>query len=162
MKISNMIVLVVVTVSIILGWGSLHLYTQISEPIANSKAEVLSYLKANNTEFANLKQVNFYHGTESYQVFEGTNAAAKEVFIWITKSLDNQIVMGKNAGLGFAEVTQFVEQELNPKEIISIKLGIENSIPLYEIIYIDDQDRYSYYYISFKDGTYLKHYHLNV
>lgn len=160
MKISNMIVLAVVVVSTILGWGSIHLYTNVSEPIKNSEKEALSYLKANAAEFTNVKQVNFYHGSESYQVFEGTNKDEDMVFIWVAMSLDNHIVKEKAAGLAIEEVVLYTEEELKSKEIISIKLGIENSLPLYEIIYKDQQDRYSYYYISFKDGTYLKHYHL--
>lgn len=162
MKISNRIGLFVIVVSIILGWGLFHLYTNVSKPIKSSAEEALSYLKANATELADVKQVNFYHGTESYQVYEGTNDAGKEVFIWVAKSLDNHIVKGKDSGLTIEEVFLYTEEELRPKEIISIKLGIENSVPLYEIIYIDDQDRYSYFYISFKDGSYLKHYNLKV
>lgn len=162
MKISNKVGLIVIAVSIILGWGVFYLYTNVSEPIQNSEDEALSYLKANATEFTDMKQVNFYHGSESYQVFEGINEASEEVFIWVAKSLDNHIVKEKGAGLKIEEVILYTEEELKPKEIISIKLGIESSLPLYEIIYIDDQDRYSYYYISFKDGTYLKHYHLEV
>jgi uncharacterized protein YpmB len=161
MKISNIIILFIIVVSIILGWGSIHLYANVRETIEKSESEALIYLKE-NAEVNDVRSVNFYHGSESYSVFEGTNEAKEAIYIWVENSLDNHIVKAKDSGLAFEEVLLYAKEELKPKEIISIKLGIENLIPLYEIIYKDQQDRYSYYYISFKDGTYLKHYHLDM
>ncbi|MFP3393521.1 peptidase M4, partial [Brevibacillus sp. SIMBA_076] len=45
-----------------------------------------------------------------------------------------------------------------PKEILKAKLGFENNIPLWEVTYIDDDNRYSYYYLEFKDGNFLRRY----
>jgi uncharacterized protein YpmB len=161
MKITNIIGLFIVAVSIIFGWVAVHLFTSINEPIQISEIEALSYLKA-SAELEEVKQVNFYNGTESYQIFEAINQDEEPVLIWVPNSLDDLIVRQKKTGLAMEEVILFVEKELKPKEIISIKLGMENLIPLYEIIYKDERDHYSYHYISFKDGTYLKHYHLNM
>lgn len=46
------------------------------------------------------------------------------------------------------------EHKSKPKEILKIKLGFENNIPLWEVTYIDDENRYSYYYLAFKDGQF--------
>jgi len=72
MKIINIIGLFIVAVSIIFGWVSVHLFTSINEPIQISEIDALSYLK-NSTELEEVKQLNFYHGTESYQIFEAIN-----------------------------------------------------------------------------------------
>lgn len=50
------------------------------------------------------------------------------------------------------------EHKSKPKEILKIKLGFENNIPLWEVTYIDDENRYSYYYLAFKDGQFLRRY----
>ena len=39
-----------------------------------------------------------------------------------------------------------------------VKLGFENDVPLWEVTYIDDDNRYSYYYLEFKDGKFLRRY----
>ena len=40
------------------------------------------------------------------------------------------------------------------KEILKVKLGVENNIPLWEVTYIDDDNRYSYYNLAFQDGQF--------
>ena len=41
---------------------------------------------------------------------------------------------------------------------MKVKLGFENDVPLWEVTYIDDDNRYSYYYLEFKDGKFLRRY----
>ncbi|MGQ0439631.1 DUF5590 domain-containing protein, partial [Bacillus sp. B-TM1] len=36
--------------------------------------------------------------------------------------------------------------------------GAQNDIPLWEITYIDQEDRYTYYYLEFQNGVYAGHY----
>ncbi len=50
------------------------------------------------------------------------------------------------------------ESKSKPKEIMKVKLGFENDVPLWEVTYIDDDNRYSYYYLEFKDGKFLRRY----
>ena len=51
-----------------------------------------------------------------------------------------------------------MSQKPKPKEIIKVKLGAQNDIPLWEITYIDQEDRYTYYYLEFQNGAYAGHY----
>ena len=46
------------------------------------------------------------------------------------------------------------EPKPKPKQIVKVKLGAENDIPLWEITYIDQEDRYTYYYLEFQNGEY--------
>ena len=46
------------------------------------------------------------------------------------------------------------EPKSKPKEILKVKLGVENNIPLWEVTYIDDDNRYSYYNLAFQDGQF--------
>ncbi|SDY88433.1 Uncharacterized protein YpmB [Evansella caseinilytica] len=64
----------------------------------------------------------------------------------------------KSDGLTESEVSNIAYSELSIKEIISIRLGIIGNTPVYEIVYVDEEDRHSFYYITFEDGTYIRHY----
>ncbi len=142
-------------------WQGINFFKTVNEPLTEKINVAQSFVKENTTMEA-IDAVDFYHGNEAFYIFKGINNEKDDIIIWVPESFDTYIKKHQDEGLSFQDVVDFTNSELNPKEIISIKLGMENLIPLYEIIYKDQQGRYSYYYISFKDGSYLKHYHLKV
>jgi uncharacterized protein YpmB len=152
---------IIIILFVVVVWQGFVFYSQINDPIRQSESEALRYLKE-NIDIDQIIVSDYYHGTESFHVFQIADQDGEEFIVWVPHSLDKYVVKQKNEGISIDEVKQFIERELNPKQLISIKLGMENSIPLYEIIYKDQQERLSYYFISFKTGTYLKHYHLGM
>jgi uncharacterized protein YpmB len=80
------------------------------------------------------------------------------VAAWVPEKTGNVIVKKIKSGVSKQEAIAKLKAERNPKEIISAKLGMEKGVPLWELTYIDDDNRYSFYYLSFKDGTFLKRY----
>ncbi|QOY35813.1 DUF5590 domain-containing protein [Anaerobacillus isosaccharinicus] len=157
----KLIGIVAVILIIVLGWQGVQFFSNVKEPIRQGEMVALNYLKE-NIELPEIIHTDFYHGTESYYVFQGIDELGEELIIWISSTLDSYLIKPKNEGISFDDALLFTKQELNPKQLISIKLGMENKVPLYEIIYKDQQERYSYYFISFKDGSYLKHHHLGL
>lgn len=156
----KIILILISFITVIIVWQSISFYFEINKPLRTNQDQALNYIQE-NTDIKFIDKINFYHGVESYYVAEGTNIDGEKQIIWVPTILDNNIVIkSKDDGISQEDVLAFVQKELAPKEIISIKLGMENSIPLYEIIYRDQKNRYSYYFISFTDGTYLKNYHL--
>ncbi len=148
-----------VLVMLLVVWQSYLFFSGIKEPIRSATTDATAYVKEHVT-VEEITNVNFYHGTDSYQVFASVDEDGEEVYIWVPETLDTHLLKRKVEGISFEDVATFAKQELEPKKLISIKLGVEQTIPLYEITYLDNQDRLSYYYMTFKDGTYLKHYHL--
>ncbi|RXJ03986.1 hypothetical protein DS745_00925 [Anaerobacillus alkaliphilus] len=148
-----------VLVMIFFFWQSYLFFSEAKEPIREANSEAANYV-IEHIGVEEFVSVNFYHGSESYQVFEALDVNGEEIYIWVAEALDSHVVKPKSDGISFDDVSLFIKQELTPKKLISIKLGMENTIPLYEITYKDQQNRLSYYFISFKDGTYLKNYHL--
>lgn len=155
----KIVIFVIILVSLIFIGQGTYLYFNINKPQQVMEEAVQQYIDE-NLDVKDVTFSNFYNGTESYQIFEGKDDDGNGIFIWIKDTLDLHMIKKKEDGLSYNEVLDFANKELEPKEIISIKLGMENSLPLYEITYINQENRYSYYYISFEDGTYLKHYHL--
>lgn len=157
----KLISIVAVIFIVVVIWQGVHFFSNVKEPIRQAEEEALTYLKE-HIELKEINQTDFYHGTESFYVFQGIDEVGAELIIWIPSTLDGYFMKSKAEGISFDDALQFTKQELNPKQLISIKLGMENKVPLYEIIYKDQQDRFSYYFISFKDGSYLKHHHLGL
>lgn len=50
------------------------------------------------------------------------------------------------------------QEKLNPQKIISVKLGMEKNVPLWEVTYLDESERFNYDYYDFKTGEWLKYY----
>ncbi len=148
-------------ISVIFVWQGINFYSVIKAPLIQEQNQAFTFVKE-NTNIQVIDDVDFYHGKEPFYIFKGKNDIEESVIIWVPESLDTYVIKRQDEGISLQEVFDFTERELNAKQIISIKLGMESSIPLYEIIYKDQQGRYSYYFISFKDGSYLKHYHLKV
>lgn len=134
-------------------------YQMIRSPLTNEEQEAVSIALA-ETKLEHVNSVEFYHGTDAYQVINGTDAKEEELIVWVRS--DNKEVMTKRVkdGLSKEQVEQFALNELSPTEVISIRLGVEQGLPVYEITYIDGEHRYAYYYMTFDDGTFVKRYSL--
>ncbi|WP_078428471.1 DUF5590 domain-containing protein [Alkalihalobacterium alkalinitrilicum] len=138
---------------------SVYFYKMMRSPI--DEHEQLAVQRVlNDTDVETVEGVSFYHGTESYIVIQGLNTEDKPVIAWVGNEDERIIVKNADDGLSKEEVMQFAIRELAPKKLISTRLGMENRLPIYEITYIDENDRYSFYYITFEDGTFVKRYSL--
>ncbi|CAM4102928.1 peptidase M4 [Bacillus manliponensis] len=113
--------------------------------------------KGKLTEVTN---IDYYHFKTSYAVVEGVNEKGDQCIVWVPEKKGDVLVHKKNEGISEKEAKQIVaaEAEAKPKEFVKVKLGAENNVPLWEVTYIDQEDRYTYYYLEFKDGKYAGSY----
>lgn len=146
-----------------------YIYVTTSDPLSARENEAVNIARK-ETNLAAVKNIDFYHGSRSYQVIEGSDDAGKGVYVWVEELKEEQkeenvtarIVMKfKHEGITKEEVREIVDSELEMKELISIRLGMIGVTPIYEVTYIDEDDRHSFYYLSFEDGSYInRHYQL--
>ncbi|MFB7140871.1 MULTISPECIES: DUF5590 domain-containing protein [unclassified Bacillus (in: firmicutes)] len=99
---------------------------------------------------------DYYHGKEQAIVVSGKDNANNEMIAWIQDG--NVITRKKSEGLTQKQIIDKVVNERSPKKIHKVKLGIENKIPLWEVVYIDQNGRYNFYYAAFENGELLKRY----
>lgn len=103
-----------------------------------------------------VSSADYYHGKEQAIVLTGKDDSNEEMIAWIQ---DGKIIARKKSeGLTRSEIIAKVKSERAPKEIHKVKLGIENKIPLWEVVYIDEQGRFNFYYAAFENGDLLKRY----
>lgn len=144
-----------------------YMYTNISEPLIARENEAIRIAKE-ETELVEVVDIDFYHGRRSYQVIEGTDKNGEEIYVWVEELTDEQIAENKEPriftkkkkeGITKDEVRQIVQNRLEIKELVSIRLGMIGETPIYEVTYVDESDRHSFYYLSFEDGSYVnRHY----
>lgn len=113
----------------------------------------------------NLETVNdtiHYHGTNgAYVVFKGKNDEGKEVFTWVPDKKGSSVTKEIDEGVTAEEVKTKLNQRFSPKEIISIKPGIEvnqedQEVLVWEATFVDENNRYTFAYYYFSNGDYWR------
>ncbi len=147
-------ILAVVTISVV------HLYRSTLGPEKEiSEKAAAAAIEKTNMQAAG--KVEHFHGSSAYHVVSGTDGSGKRMIAWIPDHGSRKpIVRYEKDGISKKKVIDFFNKEVNPRKIIDIRLGIEENIPVWEVSYVDRKDRISYYYLAFKDGTFIKRYRL--
>lgn len=132
------------------------LYNNAIGPVkkAEQKALIISKEK---TSLVFVEDFSIFNGSQSYYVLKGKNKQNEKVIVWISEDDKNQVVIKKeNDGISKQDAINKLKEEITPKEIISVRLGMEKNIPLWEIYYRTEGNLMNYYYVDFETGEWLK------
>ncbi|MGE7764782.1 DUF5590 domain-containing protein [Peribacillus sp. NPDC096540] len=100
-----------------------------------------------------------YNGQDSYSVIIGKGENGAKKVVWLPEDEKKEIVVENyKDGKSKKEILSIVNEKLNPQKIISVKLGMEKNVPLWEVTYLDESERFNYDYYDFKTGEWLKYY----
>lgn len=148
--ISGFVILMVIGVS-------LFIYMKAMEPL-NEAEEMATNIAKEEASIETVQNFSIYNGTQTYYIIQGKASNGKNMIVWIPEKEKNRKIVVKEAkkGVSQEEAKRIVEREKSPQEIKSVKLGMENNIPLWEIYYSSNEDSISYYYIDFDTGKMLK------
>ncbi|MBY0595428.1 cell wall elongation regulator TseB-like domain-containing protein [Bacillus bingmayongensis] len=147
--------IIIVIVAIVL-YG-VHVYNATMEKKIPKESKVVEIAKE-KAKLTKVKTVDYYNGKSSYAVVQGVDEKGEQIIVWVPEKKGNVLVRKKNEGISEKKALQIVAGERKPKELVKVKLGAENDVPLWEITYIDQEDRYTYYYLEFQDGKYAGYY----
>lgn len=136
-----------------------YLYSSVQGRLGNELDQAAAKAKQSQ-HLKKVLNVTYYHGTTAYDVVEGVNKKGKKVYVWVPDKKGKTLVKPVNGGWNKARVKQYAESHLHPKRLISIRLGAEKNIPVWEITYIDQNGRYAFYYLRFNNGEWVKDIHL--
>ncbi|MBA9027779.1 MULTISPECIES: cell wall elongation regulator TseB-like domain-containing protein [Bacillaceae] len=123
-------------------------------------ASDIAFAKAKQErDLVTLDEFYLYHGLESYSVVVGKNVAGEKLVVWIPENKDLDIVTAQyKNGKTKKEIIQIAKEHLKSHEIISVKLGMENNVPLWEVTSLDATKHYNYEYYEFKSGEMIDYY----
>ncbi|WHX99068.1 DUF5590 domain-containing protein [Neobacillus sp. DY30] len=130
-------------------------YASAQEPLSTAQEKAVSLAKE-KVQFTDVEDFHIYHGTETVSVLEGKNKKGENIIVWIPEKSKKVIWDKQNNGISKEDAVQRLLEEKSPKKIISVKLGMENNIPLWEIYYRSENNLINYYYVHFETGEWLK------
>ncbi len=157
-RMKKIILFVVLVFLVALAAKSFYFYQSILAPLKTVQQQAVDFAQEQYNIQAVIS-IDFFHGETAYHVIRAT-IEGEEKIIWISEDFDQTTIRNASEGITEGQVREIVETELKPEKIVSIKLGMENEIPLYEVVYVDQQNQYSFYYLTFKNGRFLKHFQL--
>ncbi|SDM44749.1 DUF5590 domain-containing protein [Bacillus sp. OK048] len=141
---------------IVIGVGVfIKVYVSAQEPLNAAKEKAVSLAKE-KVDLSEVEDFHIYHGTETVSVLEGKNKKGEDIIVWIPEKSKKVMVDKRKNGISKEDAVNRLLDEKSPKKIISVKLGMENNIPLWEIHYRSENNLINYYYVHFTTGEWLK------
>ncbi|WML45082.1 DUF5590 domain-containing protein [Neobacillus sp. PS3-40] len=131
------------------------IYLTAVEPLKIAEKKAVTFAEK-KVHISQVNDFHLYHGLETVDVIEGENKQGDKIIIWIPEKSKKMVIKKAKNGLTKAEAIRKLEESKNPKKIISVRLGMEKNIPLWEIYYRSDNNLINYYYIRFETGEWLK------
>ncbi|WP_144547415.1 DUF5590 domain-containing protein [Bacillus sp. X1(2014)] len=133
----------------------IKVYLSALDPVKTAETKAVSRAQ----EEISLKEVedfHIYNGIETVNVIEGKSKNGDKIIVWMPAKSKEIFVRKAKNGLTREEAIQKLQQEKSPKKIISVRLGMEKNIPLWEIYYRSNNNLINYYYVHFDTGEWLK------
>lgn len=134
---------------------SIKVYLTSVNPVNAAEEKALS-LASKKVQLSEVNDFHLYNGLETINVIEGKNKKGEKIIVWIPEKSKKVFVKKAKNGLSKEEAVQKLLQEKDPKKIISVRLGMEKNIPLWEIYYRSENNLINYYYVHFETGEWLK------
>ncbi|WP_066369825.1 cell wall elongation regulator TseB-like domain-containing protein [Neobacillus fumarioli] len=149
------ILIAVPLVILIIGGILINVYVNAMKPINTAEKRALLLAKK-HVSISKVNDFHVYNGSESVDVIEGKNNKGENIIVWIPEKSKKVIVRNAKDGISKNQAIQKLLEEEKPKQIISVSLGMEKDIPLWEIYYRSDHNLINYYYVDFQTGEWLK------
>lgn len=143
---------ILMILSVIFGYRT---YTTILENKTAGHDEAIEVA----TEEANLQEVietSTYNRNETYIVVKGVDEDDTTVYVFVSDEEDKDVVIvDASIGLSEDEALELLRERQSVSRILSVQIGLEGGSAVWEITYIDTDDRLTYYYMDFQTGEYL-------
>ncbi|MEH7224316.1 DUF5590 domain-containing protein [Bacillus sp. JJ1566] len=143
-----LILLLIITI-----WRGVNIYQTALDPLIKYEAKG-NEIALDKTPIETIEDSYTYFGTKAYQVVIGKNDKDEKLIAWIPEKKGEIVTRFESDGITENEAVAILKKERNPQEIRSVKLGLEDNIPIWEIIYIGSDNRLTYHKLYFETGKY--------
>lgn len=153
-NVKKVIIISLLIFSCIVG-SAIYVYSNALKPVKALEKKALD-LALNETALKSVEDFQLYHGQETYYIIKGKTSKDTSIYVWVPEKDGRIIVRKVSDGITKEEAVKKVKAEKHPAKIVSVRLGMEKNIPLWEIYYRTEGDLINYYYVDFKTGEWLK------
>ncbi|CAM3886756.1 DUF5590 domain-containing protein [Mesobacillus zeae] len=146
-------------ISIVVIAGILaKVYLNAVAPVDRAEEKAVSILKK-DTKLTGYSDFELYSGEETYYVLKAKDKK-KPVYVWISEKSGKVVTRAVNTGTSKQEAVDTVYSERNPKEIISVRLGMariqKTDRPAWEVYYRTGSNSINYFYVDFDTGKKIR------
>jgi uncharacterized protein YpmB len=141
-------------VIIIITTGTI-MYLNAVEPLKKAEEKAIGIAMA-ETPLTVVDDFNIYNGEETYYVLQGKNADGIKLIVWVPEEKGNLMVKKASDGITEKQAIDSVSAEIATEGIVTVKLGMEKGIPLWEVHSRTKENLLNYYSIEFETGEWLK------
>jgi uncharacterized protein YpmB len=149
------IIIISIFIILIALVSGIFIYQNALKPVKTAEEKAVQMAKE-ETELTIAEDFYLYNGQETYYVVKGKNEKGTNIYVWIPEKEGRIIVRKQSDGVSEKEAINKLLEEKNPKEIVSVRLGMEKNRPLWEIYYRSEGDLINYYYVDFETGKWWK------
>jgi uncharacterized protein YpmB len=132
-----------------------YVYFQSVRPLNSAEKKAIAAAKE-EINLSEIQDVQIYNGTETYYVVKAKDKKKQDTIIWVPEKKGEIVVRKKGDGITQEQAVNKLLQERDPKEIISVKLGMIKKRQCWEIYYISRNNLINYYYVDFETGEWLR------
>ncbi|TWE06160.1 uncharacterized protein YpmB [Neobacillus bataviensis] len=148
-------ILIPIIVVLVIAGVLVKVYFSSVQPVKAAEKRAVSLAK-DKVQLSEVDDFHIYNGIETVNVIEGKNKKGSKVIVWIPEKSKKVYIKKAKDGITREEAIRKLLQEKQPKKIISVRLGMEKNIPLWEIYYRSENNLINYYYVHFETGEWLK------
>jgi uncharacterized protein YpmB len=150
--------IITVAILIIAAWVFASTYSAAREQYMDGHEESKE-LALEKGKLSKIETIETYNGQIKYHVMSGENNNNEKVYVWVPQTKKNETVIVKKQSSGITEEQAIakVNQAYNPANIVDVKLGMDEGIPIWEVKYRDKSERYTFDFVNFYDGEIIKH-----
>lgn len=125
--------------------------------VQNDKTKTFSESKSEaiqNSPLTTVQSVERFHGHFHFDVVSGIDESGQKGYVFLPKNTDQSIVfVYENEGKSKEAILTNWESQCSDCQLVKISLAIDQERPLWELVYIDAENRYVFDYYTYKDGT---------
>lgn len=127
------------------------------KPVTSAEAEALDRISG-QVDIKTTDKFYLYNGPkEVYYVLTGKNSKNKNIIVWVPKKKSGKVyVKYASEGITAKEARDKVTKEKKPKKILHVTLGMEKGTPIWEVAYLDENDKLNYFDIDFETGEWYR------
>lgn len=148
---------IILGIIIVLIVAAFLYFRQAEKPVTNAETEALDRISG-QVDLKTTDKFYLYNGPkEVYYVLTGKNSKDKKIIVWVPKKKSDKVyVKFASDGITESQARDKVVKEKNSAKILHVTLGMEKETPIWEVAYLDKNDKLNYFDINFETGEWYR------
>ncbi|APH04635.1 DUF5590 domain-containing protein [Bacillus weihaiensis] len=151
-------ILILVMIAVIWIYGSTYHSARKQYNEGHSASEEIAKNEGNLTV---IDDVATYNADQQYHIISGRTNSNDKIYVWVPQTTEEKnkkiIVKKQEDGITSSQALKYVQSKYEVTKLISVKIGMDNNIPIWEVKYRDELNRYTFDYVQFSTGEIIKH-----